>query len=672
MSTSIYLSPQQISRDNHDLARQVSQLLRHYARRRQLDPGVVAGLRASSGDPSALVARGLINDAARSPDPYPLLLRTLPELWWLDLEAGIEAVTPLAEMLSSDITQRLRQDSLVLLARLDRGERPAAWERAADLFASLVGDDPGCPDFQRAQVLARGFGLSLAMSPDWIVEPLRMVDGGFSRPLLRALVRDDRVLDHDRFVAGLLLRGGPRGVAMATAALYFAGQRTVTRVRDLLAVAPSHSMIRVAEAHGLLTLLGEDGVELSQQLRCAFLTQAWQQNDLKGLPWWRAFRGEELVYRCLPELGDGANALARDAATGVSRHLGTERMNDPARREAIAGCIARVIETDRDYIAPLRIAEGRVRDLGRSDGTQAMAQAMRAYAMLVIAVAQRVTRTSREVANRLYGRVLRLRKAHPDLLPRDLFPDTLERALAIGEPDRAARRWVGDVIWAPEPAVKRETSGRPAPHPEDPLPAADEVVATGDGLLPLPAHTATWVGAASWSPTRLFSWVVPLPYRHLFTRVASWFGMTPTARFVLSSGEGAVVVNRRVFGSVVSSTRRAIPAGCLFPFPEGGEKADRLLGRWSALLILCGTLGTWLALSGKVFEPLTATLAGSAIALFGLFGYLGALGLRRILGDGAAVAVLDNHGEVRVWEVSTEARWVLLAPPDDTFGPSAQ
>ena len=44
-------------------------------------------------------------------------------------------------------------------------------------------------------------------------------------------------------------------------------------------------------------------------------------------------------------------------------------------------------------------------------------------------------------------------------------------------------------------------------------------------------------------------------------------------------------------------------------------------------LLLTGTLGAWLLLSGSTLEPLLAQLIGSGLLLTGLSGYLGALGL---------------------------------------------
>lgn len=651
-----------------DLATSAWDLLRHYARRRRSEPEVLAALEQNSGGLAALAARGLVSRCAEAGDPYAALLRAQPELWWIDLEMGVRAVEALAELLPADTLERLRKDALALVSRLDHGPRPAAWETGPDLFSSLIGDVPDDDDAaigERERVLARGVGLTIAMSPEWLAPALSFIEAGPSRRLLRALVRDDCVLEQERWLSTLLLRGGARSVAIASAGLYFASEPTVVMLRDLLAVAPPTAMIRVAEAHGLMTLAGEGALYTAEALRTAFLTQAWQGTDLGGLHWWRAFRGEQVVARSLPELGESADALARDVATGLAHHVGNpDAIGDPGRREAIATCFAWVMERTPDYCAPARIAEAELRDIGRHRGAQVMAAALRSYAAVMISTARLLNRRprGRDAARSVYLRVLRLRKAHPEMLPRSVFPDSLEEALAVGAADRTASRWLG----AGTPARSEPPADRsPRASIEDPIPAADDIIATAEGLRPLPGPTAAWFDVREWSPTRLLGWMLPLPVRHLLTVMCGWMGLTPRARFVLADGGGAVVVTRRLFGVTVSTDRRAIPGGVLTPLPPHNTRVDRMVGWWAALLLTCGTIGTWLVLRGALHEP-TTTLFGTGLVLFGLIGYLGALSLRRVLGAGSAVAVRDDRGRVGVWQVDGATRVMLrelFAPP---------
>ncbi len=651
-----------VGSEEQDLATQVYDLLRHYAGRRRHDPEMLEALSESTDDLAGLVARGLVNDAVSTNNPYSVILRAQVELWWMDLEMGLHVVPKLRPMLPDGWWDRLRADSLALIERLDKGSRPAAWEGVAHIFSSVVSDDADTENYERSRVLARGVGTAVAMSDDWLAQALDLVHRGPSRGLLCALARDTILVEHERWIAALLLRGGPLAVALGAATVYFAPDETTVHIRDLLAVAPPSCMIRVAEAHGLLTLLGDDAVDCTEALRTAFLTQAWQggfQEGATSVQWSRAFRGELLVSRSLSELGDSAALMARDVAVGLAHHIGNDSaLNDPQRRQAIAECLAWVLKDDDEYVAPLRCAESVLRELGRTHGTQPMACAMRGYADALIATARvlRSTTGGRSPARRLYSRVLRLRKANPRMLPRDVFPDTLDRALELGGADRDAARWLEPDL------VFLDDRDAPAPTPIDPLPRAGEIVATAEGVLPLPGLTAAWVNARGWSYSRLITWLLPLPFRHMVTVMAGWLGLTSRAQFVMgSNNKGAVVVHRRFFGKRWGVTKRAIVGGQLFTFPdEECLGVDRMMGRWSSILLLTGTLGTWITLKGIQAGAVAETLGGSCILLFGLLGYHGALSLYRILADGNAVAVRDDQDQVRVWRIEPGTRAMLM------------
>ena len=96
--------------------------------------------------------------------------------------------------------------------------------------------------------------------------------------------------------------------------------------------------------------------------------------------------------------------------------------------------------------------------------------------------------------------------------------------------------------------------------------------------------------------------------------------------------------------------------GRLFLFPVENPAADRMLGRWAALLLLLGTIGTWLALRSA--EAAMSALAVSFVALV-TFTYMGAAALHRRVSTGLAVAVVDNDSSVSVWSIDPETRYLL-------------
>ena len=651
-------------------AESVHDLLRHYARRRRVDRDVLSGLEAAHGDLQALLCEGLLARATESGDVHRFLVRALPELWWIDLEMGLDALSLVGARLLGPALERLRRDAATLVFHFDRGERPRAWQGAPELFVMLTGDSEDDDEALelRPRLLARGLGLALAMGPEWPGLGLEAIDTEASLGLLRAIVRDGRLQSDERWLGALLLRGGPRSVAVATASLLFAPEKALTRIRDLLAMAPPSSMVRVAEAHGLLTLSGEDGLETAEALRTALLTQAWQGADLSTLEWWRAFRGEQIVLRSLPELGDAADELARGVVAGLPHLVVGDGLADPARRGALAGCLAHVLEGESGYTASFRIAESRIRDLGRSDGYRATAPALRAYASLLVATARLLLRRERgrDGALKLYGRVLRLRRAHPDLLPMDVFPDTLDAAISVGDPDRMARRWLAREAHEPvDPRLDAPDAFEAGPTHDAPLAFADETVTAADGLAPLPGDLASWIGAGRRSVLERLARLAPLPYRYLLGVARRWLGSAPRARFVLKGdGHTAVVVKHRTLGIPVGSTRFDVPGGTLLPFPEGSVKADRMLGRWTALLLVTATIGTLLVLRGLQSDAPVGVLTGAGLLLGGLTGYFGALRLHRLVSDGRAVAVSDERGRVQVWRIDPATRHMLVRPPE--------
>ncbi|MFT5434465.1 MAG: hypothetical protein ACI9OJ_005178 [Myxococcota bacterium] len=641
-----------------DLARSLWSLARSYARRRHVDPEAISSLRDSGEAVDDLIVRGMLAAASEQPDPHEAVLRALPELWWLDAHLGIASGPALAERMNTRALDAIRDDALRLVVALDKGERPAAWVTGPDLFTNLLADseiEDGA--WNRARVLARGVSMVLTMAPGWLTAALGLVRSQASSDLLRALARDVKLTADHRWVAALLLRGGQREVALGAASLMFADVPLRHQVRDMVAMLPKTSVVRIAQCHGLLSLGGESGMEVAEIVRTGFLAQAWQNNDLAGLPWSDAFRGELMVSRSLLELGHIATPLARDVCDGLVAIMSDEAdgpHSDSVRREAVAECLAWILRANPEYCAALRQTESHLRDIARRRGTGPLGPIVRAYAQVLLSTARLlVERDCRSAARGVYARVLRLRKAYPELLPVDAYPDTIDKALHADDADRSARHWVALEIGSADPIDP--TAVRPSP--EDPLPAAHEIVAAADGLAPLPNPTAEWVDAVESTPLAIIGALVPLPIRHLFNLSRRMLGMTPKARFVLSDdGRGAVTVTRRILGVGVHTTRRGIAGGRLFPFPEGNLRADRMLGRWAALLLVLGTVGTWLALKANTD---VALLGGSSIAAFGLFGYLGALRLHRAVASGFAVAVRDDHDHVSVWTVSPATRLLI-------------
>ena len=622
-----------------DLSRSAFMLLRQYARRGHYDPTTLETLRCAGGDPASLFAHGLILEAKATGQLHQTLLRYQPDIWWLDQVANLDVTGPLSRCLDAPALTRLRSDSLRLVATLDQDVRPPAWQTPADMFLAMVDDDidPGSL-LTRSRILARGLATAVRMSPEWLAPALSLIQARPSLALLSALARDSRLLDDDRWLCTLLLRGNSCSVALAAASLYFAPEKTLVRVRDFLAVAPASAMVRLAEVHGLLTLTEEEGADAAEALRTAFLTQLWRGTDLSGIAWWRAFRGEQLVHRSLPEVGSAAEVLARDVAIGLAKHLDTDACQDPGRQSAIAGSLAWLLLRDPDYRAALRLSEGRLRDMAQRKGPAAMTRSLRAYVSTLTSVIEELARTApgRHTAVAVHARLVRLRKSYPDALTREQVPDDITQL--TGE-DR------------PAPSMRLARS----------LPdAAQELVATAEAVSALPTPVASWLGAEGWSPGRVLSWLVPTPLRHLATSVLRMLGTGPRARLILSDHSvGTLVRETRLLGLTIKTSRHGIPGGVIFTAPEGCEPADQLLGRWTAGLLLSGTLGPWLMLSGSAMEPLLGRIIGSALLVFGLAGYLGALGLHRAVAGGEAVAVRDEADQVSVWRVDEATRFML-------------
>ena len=647
------------SEDSAAFAASVAALLTHYARTERQDPGLLVGLQASYGDLGDLVARGTAHrfQSAEPEERHTVMVRTLPGLWRLEEALGLSVLPGLAVRLDDDARVALQRASLGLVAHLDESARPAAWEAAQDTFLTLMReplDEDDDLTVERSRLLARGVTGAVALAPDRLASALDLVETRASRPLLRALATDPELLGQDRFLGALLLRGGPRSLALGAAMLAIAPDHTVARIRDFLAVAPPGSLVRLAEAHGLLSLLGDDGAAAADALRTAFLTHVWQSNSTAGLPWWRAFRGEHLVASCIGELGDAGLDLCKDAAGGMALHLRLESpLRDPIRRDAIATCLARVVRTDRFYVAAFRLAEGRLRELGRHATPEELTVAVGSYVAVLLQTARQLMsdEPDRDMALSLLSRALRTRHTHRERLVRDVLPETAAEVLDMRDTDRAARRW-----------LRRELMAAAGLGDDNPLldlapaPTAG-VVTTADAVAPLPGVLGIWAGARRHTVGSVLGGLMPLPLRHAANALRRLLGCTAKARFTFrSDGSASVEVRRRLLGLTVRKTTRAVDGGHLITFPAVCLPADRLLGRWSAAFLAASTIGSWLVLSATDHLRL---IGGAVLAGAGILTYLGALGLHRVVKHQNAVAVRDDRGRLSVWRVRPETGLML-------------
>ena len=541
------------------------------------------------------------------------------------------------------------------------------WPAHLDLagrFAALVEPSEASSDeaLRDARLRARLAAIALDLRDDYPSAGLALVRAEPPMLVCRALARDTRLLSRERWLSALLFHGDVNGRALGTASLLFAERPALDKVRYTAALAPIEELGRLAEAYGLLTLLGSRGEAARAVTRGALLVHVFCGERLSGIPWWRLFRGEAALADSLAELGVSRDALARDLASGLPHRLADRGLRDPGVRDALAQVLADVLSRDPSYSAAMRLCEAQLRDPGAEPADpDAMAEghrtdAVRDYAWLLVGAARRLLEYGkRPTADLLYRRVVKLRQDFPGVLVPDLFPDRLEKALDGGHASGLARRLRLEDE-APEatplaPGVRRAS-------PEDPLPDTTDIVAAVTGLEPLPLATAVWVDAVRWTPARLLDAAVPLPLRRLATRALRLVGCTPRARLVLAaSGAGALDVTWRLFGVPIGREQVTLPAHRVFVFPTESPRADGLLGRWAAILLALSTIGTWLFL--RAADDFGRILGGSLVG-GALLAYAGALSLHRVVGQGRAMALFDSRGRTSVWSLRPEDRALLV------------
>jgi hypothetical protein len=539
-----------------------------------------------------------------------------------------------------------------LVAELDKGEHPPAWHDGADRVPLLTLEAGDIPD--KALVLARGLALTIRVTGGTIAPILQYLQHHASSDLCRAVSVEPMLAENVSWLSALIFRGDPRTRALAAASLSMSGEHTHLALQSVIALIPPSDLVHVADVHGLLGLLKGTST-LRNVLRTAVLTRIWQGEAVTSVPWWDAFRGEDMIARILPECGEQTVPLARSLLDALPSHaMQGDNLADGPRSDALALILSRTLSAQPTFDGPLRRAEAVLRDRIRFGQDPSVGRALRSYASIVHRTAQSLLqRGHRDTAQALFGRLIRLRRTYPLALPRGLFPDRLLSNDAKTD-GAEARRWA---LENNKPAEATATATYPKLNPDDPLPDAREIVAALGSATPLPRATARWAGAMGWTMWGVLALCIPLPVRYLTLRLFNLLGCTPRATFLLSDeGRGAVCKDFRFFGLVIRQQKRAVSGGRLFLFPVENIAADRLLGRWVAILLMFGTIGTWLALRSTT---LMSTAIATTVAASTVFAYLGAVALHRRVNGGLAVAVIDSEDKLSVWSIDHETRYLL-------------
>jgi hypothetical protein len=660
--------------EGSSLAKSLYSLLRHYAHRKENDSEMIAALRLSYENCGELFVQGFLSSAALQPEGklFPYIVQSLPEIWWIESEMAINLSTPLAAALVPEVAQSLCRDTQSIIEHLDRQNTPLEAKTTAQAFSAIV-ENNGHLD-HRTRTLARGAGMALKLAPATLASLLAFVAKTPSLELLSAMAADERLIEQEHWVTSLLLRGGRIEVALGAASLLHAPQAILSRVRDLLCMAPAKVFQRVAEIHGLLTLAGEEGLESSEFLRTALLSQAWQGHSLRGIPWTQSFRGEQIVSRSLAEIPEVAKGLASDVLHGLPELVDIPHgLCDVARREPLALCLAWLVQRDPAYCAGLRSTEGRIREIGRTLGTSAQRDALRHYLGFLLTAGRNLLKRGEEGhdgALKIYTRILRLKKAHPDLVTREILPNTLFGSSRIGDPERAARRWlVREQAEVAGSSLNLDTDlvDLPQSLANEYFPALDsEGVTTLDGLSPLPAAACAWAGASIPFEIRWYKRLIPSPLYFAYNVIKRICGFRAAARVHLTDDGKAVLVTEHSFwGNTIGQERRLLPDGRVFPFPLDRTRVHQMLGRWTAFLLAACTIGAFFTLQGVQTGDNMHMMLGSLALVAGLAGYASAIRLHRILGAGLAFVARDSAGFSHLWRIDAATRHLLTRPPSD-------
>ncbi|HIN86119.1 MAG TPA: hypothetical protein EYN06_06535 [Myxococcales bacterium] len=652
------------------LAESLHELLRHHARTKEYDTDMLAALRLSYSNSGDLFVQGFLRAAAAQPEGklYPYIVKSLPELWWIDSEMSIDLSTPLASSLVATVANTLAGDTQDVVNHLDRHNPRLELGTSDAIFTAIMESDGDLS--QRSRTLARGLAMAMSMAPSNLPSFLNFVGQNPSAKLLSAMASDERLLGQEHWISTLVLRGGRVGIALGAVSLLHAPERILARLRDLLCMAPASVFQRVAEVHGLLTLAGEDGLEASEYLRTALLSQGWQGNDLRGIAWTQAFRGEQIVSRSLAEIPQIAHGLAVDVLRGLPELLDLPlELADPGRREPMAQCLAWLTQRDPGYCAGMRNAEGRIREIGRTLGSGGQREALRHYVVFLLSTARTLLKRGDEGydgALKIYTRILRLRKSYPELITQEMLPNTLFGASKIRDPERAARRWVvreqADLAGA---ALNMELALADAPQSsaDEFFPLESEGVTTLDGLSELPSFATHWAGPGIASDRRWYLRYVPVPVHFLFTALKRMLGFQSSARVHMrEDGKSMLVRQRSLWGKLLPEKRHLLPEGCLMPYPLHRTQVDRMLGRWSAFLLAACTIGAFFTLQGLQNGQDMRVLFGSVSLVAGLLGYGTAFRLHCTLRSGLAFVASDSAGRSHLWRIDAATRHLMTRP----------
>jgi hypothetical protein len=603
--TPIFARKEPLSKDDTEFLCSVHDLLRHYARRRQVDIDVLDGLAASCDDIGVLFAEGLLLSAEKLSDGdlNGYLHRALPEIWWIDYGMGINVMQHLAELISDDETEQLVSSATALIAHFGRRTGSTHKTRIHETFDRLMAPDLSGDEqeIEHAQLLARGLARTLNLCKRGVsARSLRLVEEIPTGPLLQALAREPVLTEDDRWLGSLLLRGGPNGLALAAASIQHAPTRTLERLCTLLSMAPARAMLRLATVYGLLTRVGAVDEGVLQALRAPLLAQAWQDRVPLSVPWWKAHRGEVLVADLLKELGPGAEVLARDVAKGLEVHLANDTaLYDTLTRQALAQCLAWLVIRQPSYIGPFRLAEAHLQLLSRTAGLSATRHAVRAYAMLLTDTYQEVAKATGAETTRdaIALRLRNLRNTHKVAFP---ALDTESKSTA------------------------------------------------SDSL----AHCIDTPAVARWER------IVPLPIRHCLSSGLRLLGLSN--REAIQVGIGAEgEFHYRLFSKDFDELDDASLVGGAVSndlVDLGQTKTNRTLGLWTAFLLPLTTSGAFIALGGIEGVPSLVHALGLFVVGLSVTGYLGALAISRGVTSGSLVALPGVQGGLTIYQtVHTEA-----------------
>lgn len=649
------------AKEREQLAVSAWELVRLRALKQSVQPDMLQGL-GTVRDAASLVSVGLVQTAKRQPHPDQYLLEALPVLWWVHYHIGVDALVPLADEIDPSRAHDLAHAATRLIAELDKGDHPPAWHTGPDRVPMLALESGDVPE--KSLVLARGLALTMRVTGGTIAPILQYMQHHASTDLCRAVSVEPMLAENVSWLSALMFRGDARTRALAATSLAMSGEHTHIALQSVVALIPTADLVHVADVHGLLGLLPNTH-SVRNMLRTAVLTRIWQGDPVSTVPWWEAFRGEDLIARILPECGEHTVTLCRSLLDALpAQAMQGDNLADGPRSDAITLLLTRTLQDVPTFDGALRRAEAVLRDRFRFGEDPSVGRALRGYASILHRTAQNLLqRGERGTAQALFARLIRLGRAYPLALPRGLFPERLEMRLK-DDMEASARRWA---LRHSQESTPNEVTSPPRLQADDPLPDAREIVAALGSTTPLPRLTGRWAGALGWSAAAVLGLMLPLPFRYLLLRLAQMLGCTPRANFLLSDeGRGAVCKEYRVFGITVHRIQRSIAGGRLFLFPVENVAADRLLGRWVATLLLVGTVGTWLALRSTT--TLSAAIATTMVAGV-ILAYLGAVALHRRVVHGMAVAVIDSEKQLSVWAIDPETRYLLERHADRSQRP---